>query len=245
MSAAVLSCPPGSAASHATAAYLHGLTGRRPASIEVVVLRGGVRDRDFVVHESRDLTAAHRTVVDGIVTTTVERTIVDIGVPHGLGTTARSLDEARRGGLAELREVEALRASVARRGRNGVGPARRVIRERQAWDSITESDLEDRFLRLIQRSGLPKPVVQYEVKDDRQRFVGRADFAYPANALLIELDGAAFHMDPVSFQRDRERQNQLLILGFTVLRFTYWDLVDRQEMVIDSILSALRPKLRG
>jgi hypothetical protein len=155
----------------------------------------------------------------------------------------RSLDEARRIGRAELRDVEKLRASVARRGRNVVGPARRVIRERQAWDSITESQLEDRFLRLVQRYGLPEPVAQYEVCDSSQRFVARVDFAYPQAAVVIELDGAAFHMDRASFQRDRDRQNGLLLMGFTVLRFTYWDLADRELAVIESISKALTPKL--
>ena len=243
VSCAVLSCPLGSAASHATAAFLHELTRRRPTTIEVVVPRGRLRSRAFVVHQSTDLDATHVTIVDGIVTTTIDRTIVDVGVPHGIGMAARSLDEARRLGTADLVGVDRLRASVARRGRNGVGPARRVIGERKAWDSITESSLEDRFLRMIQRSGLPRPVGQYTVSDDRMRFVGRVDFAYPENAVLIELDGAAFHMDTASFQRDRERQNRLLLLGFTVLRFTYWDLTEREPVVIDSILRALSSKL--
>jgi hypothetical protein len=115
--------------------------------IEVVGLRTGRRPSTYVLHQSTDLARSHIATVDGIPTTTVPRTIVDIGVPHGLGSTGSCLDEARRRGLATLEEVAVVLHQVARKGRNGVGPARKILIERLAWDQITESQLEDRFLR--------------------------------------------------------------------------------------------------
>lgn len=120
-----------------------------------------------------------------------------------------------------------------------MGPARKILVKRLAWDQITESQLEDRFLRLVQSYELPRPETQYVVRDPSGDFVARADFAYPEARLLVELDGAAYHTDPVSFQRDRSRQNRLVALGFVVLRFTYWDLMAAPDYVVDAVDSFL------
>ena len=111
--------------------------------------------------------------------------------------------------------------------------------ERLAWDQITDSQLEDRFLRIIQRSNLPQPEGQFVVTDGAGAFVARVDFAYPGSSLLIELDGAAFHSDRARFQRDRARQNRLVALGYTVLRFTYWDVLAGSDVVVDTLASFL------
>jgi very-short-patch-repair endonuclease len=39
--------------------------------------------------------------------------------------------------------------------------------------------------------------------------------------VAVEIDGFAFHHAPDRFQRDRTRQNALVGLGWTVLRFTW------------------------
>jgi predicted transcriptional regulator of viral defense system len=231
---AVLASGPNAAASHLTAAHLHGLVDP-PERIEVVSPRTGRRPDSFVLHQSTDLTDGHVINVDGIPTTSVARTIIDIGVPHGIGKTGSCLDEARRQGLVTLEEVALVLHQVARRGRNGVGPARTILTERLAWDQITDSQLEDRFLRVLQRSRLPQPACQHTVLDGSGAFVARVDFAYPDERLVIELDGARFHTDRATFQRDRARQNRLVGLGYTVLRFTYWDVMAAPDYVIDSI----------
>ena len=236
--AAVLGSGPRAAASHYTASHLHGLS-NRPDRIEVVTLRTGRRPSDFVLHQSTDLARSHITKVDGIAVTTIARTIVDIGVPHGIGIAGSCLDEARRRDLVSLEEVARVLHQVARRGRNGVGPARRILSERLAWDQITESQLEDRFLRLVQRYELPRPEVQYKVTDSSGTNIARVDFAYPDARLLIELDGAAYHSDRKTFQHDRNRQNRLVSLGFVVLRFTYWDIMATPDHVVDTIDSFL------
>ena len=238
MIAAVYRSGPLAAASHATAGFLHGLLRRKPERIEVVARRGGPRSKGYILHQSTDLLPEHVAEVEGIPTTTVPRTIIDIGVPHGVGAAARCLDEGRRVGVVELREAATLLHQVARRGRNGVGPARRIIMERLAWDQVTESQLEDRFLRLLQRHGLPEPAGQVELRD-RGRLVGRVDFMYRDARVVIELDGAAYHSDPKTFRRDRERQNQLILMGLRVLRFTSWDILAAPEFVVDQVLLAL------
>lgn len=226
------------AASHLTAAHLHGFV-KRPGSIEVVAPRSGRRRLGYTLHQSTDLIDAHITVVGQISATTIARTIIDVGVPHGIGTTARCIDEARRLGEVDLSEVAELLHSVARRGRNGVGPARRILEERLKWDQVTDSQLEDRFLRLIQGANLPRPVGQYPITNESGNYVAKTDFAYPEQRLAIELDGIAYHTDPETFRYDRQRQNRMVLQGWTVLRFTYWDVYAGGDWVLDTVTSSL------
>jgi very-short-patch-repair endonuclease len=113
---------------------------------------------------------------------------------------------------------------------------RRVLDGRPPGTAATESELETRFVQLLRRAGLPEPVRQYEVYDGFA-LVGRIDFAYPDRRLAIELDGLGAHAD--RFQRDRTRQNGLVLMGWTVLRFTWADVVDRPEYVLAALTSAL------
>jgi very-short-patch-repair endonuclease len=73
--------------------------------------------------------------------------------------------------------------------------------------------------RVLEDAGLPAPAHQYPVTLPSGRI--RLDLAYPGAKLAIELDGYAWHMDRRAFERDRERDNQLRAMGWTVLRFTW------------------------
>jgi very-short-patch-repair endonuclease len=68
----------------------------------------------------------------------------------------------------------------------------------------------------------------------------RVDFAFVERRVAIEVDGWAWHSDPARLRRDRRRQNSLVLSGWTVLRFTWYDLTQRPEVVIADILTALR-----
>jgi very-short-patch-repair endonuclease len=47
------------------------------------------------------------------------------------------------------------------------------------------------------------------------------DFAFPEAMLAIEVDGYAWHMDRPAFECDRERDNELRHIAWTVYRFTW------------------------
>jgi very-short-patch-repair endonuclease len=103
----------------------------------------------------------------------------------------------------------------------------------------TESELETRFAQLVQATGLPEPVRQHVVLD-ADRFVARVDFAYPEARTAIELDGFSTHGNQGAFIADRRRQNSLVALGWTVLRFTWNDLADRPGDVVRTVCAAGR-----
>jgi hypothetical protein len=226
------------AASHRTAAHLHRLYGR-PRRIEVVTRATGLRGSPFLVHQCLDLTAEEVVVVDGIATTDIPRTIIDIGVPAGIGVAQRVLDGALRKGQTTLEQVAGRIHRYGRRGRRGIGPARALVVERLGWDEVTESVLEDAFLRLSIRAGLPEPTPQRRVLLRNGSRVVRLDFDFGRD-VAVELDSEKFHTDPVAFQDDRRRQNAMVNQGLTVLRFTWWDVMAAPDYVVATISAALQ-----
>ncbi len=192
------------------------------------------------VHESLDLMAGDVVLVDGIPVTSAVRTVVDLGASNKW-IVEGALEQGIRRGVFTLSEVEAFVTRVGRKGRRGVGVIRPLIEVRKKWDTATESALEDAFRQLVDASGLPEPVSQYVVRDSCDAFVCRADFAYPEKRLLIELDSEAHHLDRVTFRRDRSKQNSIIVLGWTILRYTWWDLQDQPYRVAAELRAALAP----
>ncbi len=241
IAAAVLSLPALAAVSHQTAAEMWGLTDRRIRTIEVVTPRWDrVHRDDIVVHESLDLIADDVIELDGIPVTSPVRTVVDLGASNRW-IVELALEQGIRRDLFDLTEVESFVARVARRGRRGVGVIRPLLEQRRRWDSATDSPLEDRFRKLIGDAGLPAPKCQHTVRDQKGRFICRADFAYLDARLLIELDSEAHHLDRLTFRRDRSKQNQATVLGWTFLRYTWWDLEEDPLRVVAEVRSALGP----
>jgi very-short-patch-repair endonuclease len=239
IAAAVLSFPDLAAASHQTAAELWGLTRRGIRTPEVVTTRWDrVHRPGLRVHESLDLLPEDVMERNAIPITSPVRTVVDLGASNKWVVEA-ALEEGVRRGLFGLRDVEEFVARVGRRGRRGVGVIRPLLRARRRWDKVTESALEDRFRKLVTEAGLPDPKPQFEVRDVHDGFVCRADFAYPAARVLIELDSEAHHLDRLAFRRDRSKQNRAVVLGWTVLRYTWWDLSDRPYDVAAEVRSLL------
>jgi very-short-patch-repair endonuclease len=107
----------------------------------------------------------------------------------------------------------------------------RALRRLAAQLSDGAAAQSERVLhRLLRRAGLTGWVANYQVWE-RGELIGVIDVAVPARRLAIEIDGWAFHHDIERFQRDRARQNDLVMLGWTVLRFTWADLTQRPGYV--------------
>ncbi|MGI9584264.1 MAG: hypothetical protein ACR2N7_01585 [Acidimicrobiia bacterium] len=240
--AAVLSTTAPSAASHRTAARIWGLTTSVPPNVEVVSARHQrVKRQSFVVHESKDLVPADIVEVDGIPVTTAVRTVVDLGASAPPPFVARCVDSGIRQDLFNAWDVRCFIARVARPGRTGIGTIRPIVTDRLRWSGQTESELEDLFRRLIGETAIPMPESQIVVDDDSGRFVGRFDFGYRDTRVLIELDSKRWHLDPDVFERDREKQNRALALGWTVYRFTWKQITTSPESILGTLASISAP----
>jgi very-short-patch-repair endonuclease len=239
--AAVLAGGDGCLAGRRAAAYLWGYADR--GEIEVVVGRKRLPRLDgAIVHRSRDLDKFAPATRLGIPVTGPALTLLDLAAADSIGAVTKQVDRAIVEGHLSLPELIEAIDLVARPGRQGVRTLRDAVQAYAVGSSEADSVLEVRFLRLVERSGLPKPRIQYEIRHDGV-LVARVDFFFPGVRLIVELDGLGAHRTATALQRDLERQNRLVGLGFTVLRFTWHDVVNRPDYVVESIKRALGTKM--
>jgi hypothetical protein len=72
----------------------------------------------------------------------------------------------------------------------------------------------------------------------------KIDFAYPDVLLAIEVDGYDPHGTRKAFDTDRARQNRLVLLGWTMLRFTWPQVVREPAKVAAEVRAALGALMR-
>jgi very-short-patch-repair endonuclease len=241
--APILSAGPGAMASHHAAAALHGAPGFGRGVPELSIPRGEkFRRPELRIHTSTDLARCEREIVDGIPVTDVARTMLDLARTVGDQRLLRTIEWARRAGETDWPGLITTLAVHARRGRPGVRRLRRLILANAHRAEITDSDLELLALALLREHGLPEPVLHHRVYD-AGRFVAEVDLAYPELMIAIELDGS-IHLLKDVHERDLPRQNDLILLGWTVLRFT-WDRLQRSpDRLIDEVRAARRAALQ-
>lgn len=226
-------------ASHRSALRLHGM---RSVDTEIeVAVRHPARSRldGVIVHRSVDLIARDITDVRGIAVTTVARSLVDAGLIFPATEVARLVDHAIAIGQVTRAELRGVRRRVGEHGRTGVVSLDAAVDALPEAAECADSGPEVDLLRLIVGAGLPVPTIQFPVtvRTGRQRFI---DLAYPEQKLALEYDGVEPHTTPEAFVRDRIRQNELVELGWRVLRYTWSDLTQTPWSVTSQIRRMLR-----
>jgi hypothetical protein len=232
--ALTLAAGPAAAASHRSAAALLGMPGfERSGPPEVTTPRSRRhRDPASVVHRWRPFPDHHLTVVEGIATTRVARTLVDLaGVLHP-GRTERAVDSCLGARMVSLATLHATFGELARPGRKGVAAMRAILADRPDTYVAPESELEARFLALIRAAGLPAPVRQLDTGDE-DGWIGRVDYGYPWCSVLFELDGRANHTAKLDREADEHRDTRLRAAGWRhVERFGWADVAVHPQAVV-------------
>jgi very-short-patch-repair endonuclease len=215
-----------------TAAWLLGLDYDPLNPIEVIVMsRSGVRSRPGLSVRHCEIHRADVAEVRGLATTTVHRTLFDLSLRLPPVDALVAIDAALR---AELTDKESLgRYGELHAGRAGG----RRLRSIAAFAEAAESPMETRLRWLLLRAGLPKPEVQFDLRDADGRFVARADLYYPRSRLVIEYDGANHRERLVE---DNRRQNLIVNAGYRMLRFTAPDIRDQSDLVATRVRNALK-----
>jgi very-short-patch-repair endonuclease len=103
---------------------------------------------------------------------------------------------------------------------------------------VCHSPLETIARRLFRKSSLPTPVKQYPVTDSG-KFLGRVDFAYPDCKIAIEFVGWDFHSGRRRWEKDLRRRTSLESRGWMVLEFTWDEIMNQPDLVIETIHRAL------
>ena len=229
--AAVLACGDGAVLSHRSAAVHWGLLRAERGPVEVTVpgkktaRRPGIR-----VHSTRSLPRAEITTRLRIPCTTVERVLIDLAA-----TNRAELERAVEQAfvlklLGGTRMSEALDRS---KGRAGTSQLRRLLAGLLPQLPFTRSELERRFLKLVHKAGLPAPIV------NRHREHHRVDFTWPAHRLIVETDGRWSHDNPYAFEQDRQRDLDLELADWRVLRLTWRQIEEQGERVTELLRKRL------
>jgi very-short-patch-repair endonuclease len=182
----------------------------------ITVLREPVADDELVLRDGMLLTRPARTVVDCLRV-----------LPQRTGVAF--LDRALQQGWITFDELVTRTQMLC--GRRG---APRLVRHVRTAAPGTRSEAERRMAALLRRAGIRGWQSNIPVTG-----VGILDFVFLAARVAIEIDGRAWHSADYRFQTDRRRQNRLVLLGWTVLRFTWEDLSRHPERVLAEVRSAL------
>lgn len=117
-----------------------------------------------------------------------------------------------------LSTLERMRTAVARhagrRGHRALAAAFELVRAR------TDSPEETRLRLDLVDHGLPEPVVNAAILDERGRLCALGDLAFPRYKVLAEYDGEQHRTDDRQYARDIERLDDLERLGWRCIRFT-------------------------
>lgn len=226
------------AASHQSAAVIHGISLLNAPEVGIVRLtrppgryRGG--HVPGVQFHSAALPPAHVVTRYGVRLTTGARTVVDLArsLPHLEAVAAAdSALHARITTKAELRRVLADCAGWPR-----IAEARCVV---EFSDELAESVLESAARVAFAQAGLPPPRLQTDILDDAFRFIGRADFLWEQHRTIGEADGMAKYEDPERAREQIRRDIRLREAGFKVVHFTWAELFSDSARVIARIRKA-------
>jgi hypothetical protein len=227
---------PGSVASHRTAAWIHGLRRSQPGTIHLTAPTRQRVKRDFVVHFAR-LEPDDRAVVDGIPVTSPARTVLDLAPDESqrdLGRLLRRADELQ---LLDRRRFEALAARAG--GHPGRVKFATALRTFKPEVATVRSDLERRFRRLVLAAGLPTPQTNVVVEGYE------LDAYWEAEGFAVELDVYATPGSRLSFETDREREDDLLLAGIELIRVTDVRLEREPQKTIARVAAHLERRRRA
>lgn len=108
----------------------------------------------------------------------------------------------------------------------------------RAAEGGAESEAERLLHRALREAGITGWLANAPVRLGSTNRVG--DIVFAGIKLLVEVDGFAFHTGHERFTADRERQNEFAIAGWTVLRFTWWQLHQEPERAVREIRAAIK-----
>lgn len=238
----LLEAGPDTAVAVHAAGALHRLDSFPPCTPILVSPHGDHHKiRSAVVRQTRALPPEHVTVVDGIRTTTIARTIWDLGAHLTRKRLEHVLDDTVAAGRLKLPEIRGVHDVLAKRGRPGTGRMRSVLADRSPGWVPPDSVMERMFLDILAARHISLPLKQRPFPG-RETLRHRVDFCDvgPGPINIFETDGRRWHMRVADFERDRKRDREAHLAGCIVYRFTYFELRDEPDEVAQTVVDARR-----
>jgi hypothetical protein len=204
---ALLACGPEAALSHSSALTLWGVFRRWDIPFEVAAPT--LRKRPGIRTHRAKLTRADIRIHEGIRVTSPARTLLDMAPRLTDKQLRRAFNNLR---LSHGLEPGQLANAIGRFPRHP--GARRLEPLAETRRGATRSGIEDKFADFCERYGFPEPLFN-------ARVAGReVDAYFPAERVIVEIDGYEVHSGRISFEDDRDRDANMLALDLPTVRVT-------------------------
>ena len=206
----MLACAP-AVASHASAGWLWGLLRYPPGTIDVTATTRRHPKPAFRVHYA-PLEARDQAECDGIPVTSLARTKLDLAATLNPYRLERVLERSEELGLFDLGPIDEVLSRFSHHP--GAKPLRQALDIYRPDPTFTRSGLEERFLALVKKAGLPRPAMNVNV-------IGlELDAYWEPERFAVELDVYETHGTHAAFETDRLRNEDLLLAGIVADRVT-------------------------
>jgi very-short-patch-repair endonuclease len=226
---AVLACGPEAVLSHRSSAAWWAIL---PSArwVTEVSAPGRHRLRGIEAHRIR-LDPRDRTEHEDIPITTVARTLLDLAEVAPMPRLAKAIENAERMNLFDLTAVQ----DVLERspGRHGHKQLRSLI-STYTQAPMTRSEMEEAFWEFLKEYELPKPDGNALAAD-----IYEVDFLWEKHRVIAELDSWEYHRTREAFERDRRRDIELSLAGYTVIRVTARMLGESRERLAAQLRTLL------
>ena len=176
------------------------------------------RPKGLIVHRSQTLTNRDRAVHLGIPVTSPARTILDAATYLPGRVLTRTVNDALHTShltRAKLKQICGLHPTHA--------GARLILPFYDTTDGPTRADWEDTFPVWCVKHDIPKPILAYRIGPFT------VDAIFLAERLIIELDGWESHSGHDSFEDDRDRDADNMLVGYPTVRITWYRLKDKSD----------------
>jgi very-short-patch-repair endonuclease len=212
--------------SQRSAGVHHALIEDDQRLIDLTTTGGRGNLEDIRVHRRKLEAIRH----DGLPVTSVDQTLLALAADLTPRQLERAVDEAHRRGHGLAKQD--------RRGRKGASSLNALAARNLQGHTLTRSELEERFLKLVRSAHIPDP----ELNVDIEGFL--VDAVWRDQRVVIELVGARYHDQPGVRANDRRRDAALTIAGWRVLRYRWEDVTVHQEPTareLTALLATISP----
>lgn len=205
-------------ASHRSAMRLHGVKEFLDDSVREISVRGSFRPQPALIIYRREAQWHPRPrSIQGIPTAGIMATLFDVAALGDRERLGPAIDYAVLKRWVRTQQLAEELKRIGGRGRRGAVLMRELLAERGVG---TESPLETDLAILLRASKLPYPEHQVRLFDPAGKYVARADYAFTEAKVAIFTDGYEDHSNLDAFNHDRDVDNRLSAMGWSVLRFT-------------------------
>jgi very-short-patch-repair endonuclease len=232
-----LALGPAAAISHSSSAEHLKILPVGGELVEVTVQVRGGRSRPGIRVHVCAIDEGERQVIDGIPCTDTSRTIIDLAATQPWRLERAIRQAGALGMLDPDRILCLLQRYPARRGCRAVRSALGI----EPLPVFTREELERRMFMLCRSRHLPLPDMNVEI--DAPGGPYEVDCAWPELRLIVECD-SRWHDNPVTQQRDAQREEALTLMGWRVYRLRWHQIVGEPERTARTVAHLLDEQRR-